>query len=114
MFDSESNLGGCAATGTMTDLAAMVSVHGSDKSEHGVVKNVAVTSNTLNAGYVKEGVAIWSGTNNISVTNNVIADTGLRLPRPPRTDLGRYAIIVYNSAHEEPGLHPDSDCLDHG
>ncbi len=108
VFDSESNLGGCAATGTMTDLAAMVSVHGSDKSEHGVVKNVAVTSNTLNAGYVKEGVAIWSGTNSISVTNNVIADTGLRLPRPPRTDLGRYAIIVYNSAHEEPGLHPDT------
>ncbi len=26
----------------------------------------------------------------------------------PATELGRYAILVYDSAHERPGLHPDT------
>ena len=109
MFDSDANLSGsCAASGVMTDLAAMVSIHGSDKSARGLVKNVAITSNTFNAGYVKEAVTIWSGTDSISVNTNLIVDTGLHLPRRPGTELGRYAILIYNSAHEQAGLHPDS------
>jgi hypothetical protein len=109
VFKSDANLrGGCAASGIMTDLAAMISIHGSNKSAQGMVKNVAVTSNILNAGYVKEGVAVWSGTKNISVEGNSILDTGLRLPLRPGTELGRYAILIYNSAHEQPGLHPDA------
>jgi Protein of unknown function (DUF1565) len=109
VFESDANLrGGCAASGIMVDLAAMISIHGADKSAQGMVKNVAVTSNILNAGYVKEGVAVWSGTKHISVEGNSILDTGFRLPLPPRTELGRYAVLIYNSAHEQPGVHPDA------
>jgi hypothetical protein len=109
VFESDANLsGGCAASSVMTDLAAMVSIHGSDKSAQGLVKNVTITSNTFNAGYVKEAVTIWSGTNSISVQRNSILDTGLQLPRRPGSELGRYAILIYNSAHEQPGLHPDA------
>ena len=107
VFDSDANLSGGCAAGPMTDLAAMISIHGSNSSAQGLVKNVAVTSNTLNAAYVKEGVAIWSGTNRISVKGNAISDTGLRLPRPPGIDLGRYAILVYRSGREAE-LRPDT------
>jgi Right handed beta helix region len=77
-----------------------------------MVENVSVVSNTFEAGYVKGAVAIWSGTYRITVQNNAILDAGLRLPNPPGTDLGRYAILIYNSAHVGPrllpGLHPDT------
>jgi hypothetical protein len=109
VFDSDANLsGGCAATGGMTYLAAMISIHGSNTSAQGMAENVTVASNTLNAGYVKEGMTIWSGTKNITVKSNVVADTGLQLPRTQGPELGRYAILVYHSAHELPGLQPDT------
>jgi hypothetical protein len=108
-FDSDASLSGsCAASGSMADNAAMISLHGSDKSGQGTVRNVAITANILNAGYVKEGIEAWSGTMNIDIAGNVIADTGLQLPWRPGTELGRYAIVIYNSAHEQPGLHPNS------
>lgn len=108
-FDSDAALSGsCAATGSMSDSAAMIALHGSDKSAQGTIKNVAITSNLLNAGYVKEGIEVWSGTINIDIAGNSISDTGLRLPWRPGTELGRYAILIYNSAHEQPGLHPNS------
>ena len=108
VFYSGANLTGHCAVLGMVYTAAMISIHGANLSAQGLVTNVAVTSNTMNAGYVKEGVAIWSGTNSISVKGNAIADTGLRLPRPPGAELGRYAIVVYNSAYDNPGLHPDT------
>jgi hypothetical protein len=109
VFDSDANLqGGCAATGGIGYPVVMVWLHGSDKSAHGLLANVSVASNTFNAAYVKGAVAIWSGTNRISVQNNQIRDAGLRLPPAPNTELGRYAILVYNSAHELPGLHPET------
>jgi len=107
-FYSDAHLTGHCAVLGMVYTAAMISIHGANLSAQGLVTNVAVTSNTMNAGYVKEGVAIWSGTNSISVKNNLIIDTGLHLPRPPGAELGRYAILVYNSAYDNPGLHPDS------
>ena len=108
VFDSDANLsGGCAASGGMTTLSAMISIHGSNTSAQGMVENVTVASNTLNAGYTKEGITIWSGTKNISIRSNTIADTGLHLARTQGPELGRYAILVYNSAHELPGPHPD-------
>jgi len=108
-FDSDASLSGsCAASGSMADTAAMIALHGSDLSGQGMVKNVAITSNLLNAGYVKEGIEIWSGTMNIDIAGNSISDTGLRLPWRPGAELGRYAILIYNSAHGRPGLHPDS------
>jgi Right handed beta helix region len=108
-FVSDASLSGsCAAGGSMADTAAMIALHGSDKSAQGTVRNVAITSNSLNAGYVKEGIEVWSGTMNINIAGNSIADTGLRLPWRPGTELGRYAILIYDSAHEQPGLHPNS------
>lgn len=108
LFDSDANLvGGCAAL-DMVYTAAMISIHGANLSAQGLVTNVLVASNTMHGGYVKEGVAMWSGTNGITVKGNVIGDIGLQLPRPPGAELGRYAVVVYNSAYDNPGLHPDT------
>jgi hypothetical protein len=109
VFDSNANLsGGCAASRGMGYSAVMVSLHGSNNSNQGLVEHVEVDSNTFNAGYVKGAIAIWSGARAISVAHNTILDTGARLPRTTGPELGRYAILVYNSAHELPGLHPDT------
>jgi hypothetical protein len=113
VFVSDADLrGGCAATGGLGYPVEMVSLHGSNLSAHGLVANVSVAGNVFEAGYVKSAVAIWSGTQRISVQNNTIRDSGLDLPLIPNTDLGRYAILIYNSAHVGarllPGLHPDT------
>ena len=113
LFVSDADLrGGCAATGGLGYPVAMVWLHGSNLSAQGLVANVSVASNTFQAGYVKGAVAIWSGTKRISVQNNTILDAGLKLPAPPGAELARYAILIYNSAHEGarvlPGLHPDT------
>jgi hypothetical protein len=107
-FDSDADLrGGCAANSRIGFAVVMVSMHGSDASGLGLVTNVDVDANSFNAGYVKGAIATWSGTRDISITHNMIRDVGLHLPPYPG-ELGRYAITVYNSAHEAPGLHPDS------
>jgi hypothetical protein len=109
VFESDASLtGGCAASLSMADTAAMISLHGSDKSARGTIRNVVITSNMLHAGYVKEGIEVWSGAMNIDIAGNSISDTGLQLPWRPGTELGRYAIVIYDSAHEQPGLHPSS------
>ncbi len=108
VFDSDANLAGsCAAKIGMIYSADMVSVHGSDFSAIGLVGNVTIEANVFKAGYVRGAIAIWSGTRNIDVVRNTILDAGLRLPLYPSTELGRYAVTIYNSAHEHPGLHPD-------
>ena len=108
-FDSDADIAGsCAAKIGMTYTADMVALHGSDLSANGLVANVTIDSNTFNAGYVRGAIAIWSGTKHIDIVHNSIQDAGLRLPMYPDTELGRYAILVYNSAHERPGLHPDA------
>jgi len=113
LFISDADLrGGCAATGGLGYPVAMVWIHGANLSAQGLVANVSVASNTFQAGYVKSAVATWSGTQRISIQYNSILDAGLMLPVTPGTDLGRYAILIYNSAHEGarilPGLHPDT------
>ncbi len=108
VFDSDASLAGsCAAKVGMTYSAEMVALHGSDYSADGRVANVSIQSNTFNAGYVRGAIAIWSGARDIDVLHNSILDAGMRLPMYPNTELGRYAILVYDSAHERPGLHPD-------
>jgi hypothetical protein len=108
VLDSDAKLAGSCADGPMTALAAMISIHGSNTSAQGMAENVSVTSNTLNAGYVKEGITVWSGTRNITIRSNLVAATGLRVPRRQGPELGRYAILVYHSAHELPGLEPEA------
>lgn len=112
-FESDASLtGGCSGIRGISYPTAMVWLHGSDTSAQGLVSNVSVASNTFNAGFIKGAVAIWSGTYRINVQNNVVRDAGLDLPAAPGTELGRYAILIYNSAysgvHELPGLHPDT------
>lgn len=109
VFVSDADLqGGCSGTGGISYPTAMVWLHGSDSSAQGLVSNVSVASNSFDAGFVKGAVAIWSGTRLISVQHNVVRDAGLRLPPAPGTELGRYAMLIYNSAHELAGLHPDT------
>jgi Right handed beta helix region len=110
VFNSDADLGGgCLASGLMSDIGTMVSVHGSDKTpDTGLISNVTIANNSLSAGYVKEGVSVWAGTSGTAITNNVIADTGLHLPRGASQELGRYAILIYNSAGFGPGIHPST------
>jgi hypothetical protein len=96
--------GGCADRGINYSVA-MISLHGSDDSGQGIIENVSIGENTFEAAFVKQAMALWSGTSRIGVQNNVIRDAGLRLPSA-QGELGRYAINIYNSAHEKPGLHP--------
>jgi hypothetical protein len=103
-FRSDSSVGGCADQGVQYAVA-MISLHGSDKSVNGMIENVSISSNTFAAALVKQAVAIWSGTARIDVRHNSIQDVGLRLPAV-KGELGRYAILVYNSGHNEPGPHP--------
>jgi len=112
VFDSDDALrGSCAGTAGIGYPAAMVWLHGSNQSAQGIIANVSIVSNTFNAGYIKGAVAIWSGTNHIVVQGNKIRDAGLHLPAASG-ELGRYAVSIYNSAHdatrELPGLHPDT------
>lgn len=100
--------GGCAGSAGLNYPVEMISLHGSNLSAHGLLVDTSVVSNTFDAGYVKSAVAVWSGTARITIQNNTIRDSGLNLPVVPNTDLGRYAIVIYNSAHLQPGLHPDS------
>jgi hypothetical protein len=105
-FVSDSTLvGGCAGR-SINYSVPMISIHGSDESGQGLVESVSVRSNTFDADYVNQAVAIWSGTYRISVQYNTIRNAGLHLPGAAG-ELGRYAINVYNSAHEKPGLPPN-------
>jgi hypothetical protein len=99
--------GGCAGSGGIGYPVFMVWLHGSDESGQGMVENISIASNTFQADYVKGAVVVWSDTARISIQNNSISNAGLGLPPAPKTELGRYAIAVYNSAHEKPGLWPD-------
>lgn len=108
-FVSDANLhGSCAATGGIGYPVFMVWLHGSDESGEGMIENVSISSNTFQADYVKGAVVVWSDTAHIDIQNNTINNAGLRLPAAPQTELGRYAITIYNSAHEKPGHWPDT------
>ena len=84
----------------------MISIHGSDESARGMIENVSVGANLFEAAYVKQAVAIWSDSAHINVQDNTIRGDGLDLP-PASGELGRYAIVIYDSAHEKPGLLPN-------
>ena len=108
-FLSDAGLrGGCAGSGGIGYPVFMVWLHGSDDSSQGMVENVSIASNTFQADYVKGAVIVWSDTARISIQDNTIMNAGRQLPPAPGTELGRYAIAVYNSAHEKPGKWPDT------
>ena len=104
-FLSDASLaGGCQHLGIGYSVA-MISIHGSDESARGMIENVSVSANLFEAAYVKQAVAIWSDTARINVQSNTIRGDGVGLP-PASGELGRYAIVIYDSAHEKPGLLP--------
>lgn len=104
-FLSDASLaGGCANLGIGYSVA-MISIHGSDESARGMIENVSVSANLFEAAYVKQAVAIWSDTARVDVQHNTIRGAGLGLA-PASGELGRYAINIYDSAHEKPGLLP--------
>jgi hypothetical protein len=103
-FRSDSTMGGCADQ-DIRYMVAMISLHGSDESANGTVEDVSIGSNTFAASGVKQAIAIWSGTARINVQHNTIQDVGLRLPGQ-KGELGRYAVLVYNSGGNRLGLHP--------
>ncbi|MBS0379616.1 MAG: right-handed parallel beta-helix repeat-containing protein [Proteobacteria bacterium] len=105
---SDANLaGGCAGTGLMSDVAAMISVHGPDNTpQGGLIRGTVIANNTLESAYVNKGIAVWAGTYGTTVHANLVKDTGLRLPRGPSPELGRYGIMVYNSAAHGNGQVP--------
>jgi hypothetical protein len=108
-FYSDSQLrGSCAGIGGISRSVFMVWLHGSDASSEGMVESVSVASNTFHADNVNGAVVVFSDTARISIQFNSIMNAGLQLPQAPGTELGRYAIAVYNSAHEKPGLWPDT------
>jgi hypothetical protein len=106
-FESDRRLQGSCAGTDITHATDMVALHGSDQSANGQVSDVSVASNTFNAAYVNTAVAAWSGTTRIRVENNTVRDAGRGLPQAAGSELGSYAVLIYNSAHELPGLHPD-------
>jgi hypothetical protein len=101
-------VGGCAGSGKINFSVFMLSVHGSNDSGQGLVANVSIAANKFRADYVEGAVAVWSGATHISIQQNFISNAGLRLPTTPGVELGRYAVAVYNSAHDKPGLWPES------
>jgi Right handed beta helix region len=104
-FLSDAGLvGGCGNLGIGYSVA-MISIHGANESAQGMIENVSVSANRFEAAYVKQAVAIWSDTARINVQYNTIRAVGRGLP-PASGELGRYAILIYDSAYANPGLHP--------
>ena len=78
-FLSDASLaGGCQNLGIGYSVA-MISIHGSDESARGMIENVSVGANLIEAAYVKQAVAIWSDSAHINVQDNTILADG---PRP--------------------------------
>jgi hypothetical protein len=80
--------------------AAAVSVEGLG-SNVATAANVTVSGNTVDADYIKTGVAVWSGSSHITITDNRIVNAGMGLPVPHNYSNGSYAILVYQQ-HSAP------------
>jgi hypothetical protein len=70
---------------------------GSMTSAGGLVTNTMIAGNSIDATYIKGGVAIWSGVRGVRVERNWIVDAGAAPDIPNNS--GAYAINVYNNAY---------------
>jgi hypothetical protein len=68
--------------------------------------NVTVSQNTFDADYIKSGVAIWSGANHITISNNEISRAGEGLPVPHNYSNGSYAVLIYQQHDVPPDTMP--------
>jgi hypothetical protein len=81
-----------------------ISVMGSLTSPAGLVTNIQISRNTINAAHIKGGIALWSGVRGAIVTGNNITDAGADASIP--NDAGAYAITVYHNAYLSGKDHP--------
>ena len=81
-----------------------ISVMGSLTSATGLVTNVRISRNTIDAAHIKGGISLWSGVRGATVTGNNITDAGADSAIP--NDAGAYAITVYHNAYLSGKDHP--------
>jgi hypothetical protein len=74
-----------------------ISIMGSMTSAGGLVTDTLISGNSIDARYIKGGIAIWSGVRGAKVERNRIVDAGAA-PYIPNNS-GAYAINVYNNAY---------------
>jgi hypothetical protein len=80
-----------------------ISIMGSMTSADGLVTNAVISGNSINARYIKGGIAIWSGVLGATIVGNTIVDAGAAANIP--NDRGAYAINVYNNAYYHDAVH---------
>lgn len=83
-----------------------ISIMGSLTSAAGLVTDTVISGNSIDAGYIKGGIAIWSGVSGVTVEGNRIVDAGAAAYIPDNT--GAYAInIYYNAYYYHDSIHAD-------
>jgi hypothetical protein len=82
-----------------------ISIMGSMTSADGLVTKIVVSGNSINARYIKGGIAIWSGVLGATIEGNTIVDAGSAAYIP--NNRGAYAINVYNNAYYHDAAHAD-------
>lgn len=78
-------------------VANAISIMGSLTSADGLVTDTVISGNSINAGYIKGGIALWSGVSGVTVDGNRIVDAGAAEYIPNNS--GAYAINIYNNAY---------------
>jgi Right handed beta helix region/Pectate lyase superfamily protein len=82
-----------------------ISIMGSMTSAEGLVTKIVISGNSINARYIKGGIAIWSGVLGATIEGNTIVDAGTAAYIP--NNRGAYAINVYNNAYYHDAAHAD-------
>ena len=90
--------------GEISYTSNAISVMGSINSAAGLVTNVRITGNIINAAHIKGGIALWTGVRGASVVGNTISDVGA--DAAIANDKGAYAITVYYNAYYYDKEHP--------
>lgn len=99
-----SRQGNAVNPGEISYTSNAISIQGSMTSKAGLVSNVRITGNTIDATHLKGGVALWAGVRGATVAANTIADAGADAAIP--NDKGAYAITVYDNAYYYDKDHP--------
>ncbi len=99
-----SRTGNAVNPGEISYTSNAISVVGSLTSKVGLVTNVRISGNTIDAAHLKGGVALWAGVRGASVSGNAIADAGADTAIP--NDKGAYAVTVYDNGYYYDKDHP--------
>lgn len=96
--------GDIPANTTIGYQASMVTMTGSLNSPTGIIQNVLITDNSMDASSIKNGVALFDGVSTATVSNNSIYGAGIT--GDVADDTGAYAINVYHHSYATGGLPP--------